>query len=372
MGRLYVGTLTLLCSLLLTVMVTILTPLSPADGHPAADDLHGRLQAGAAARADLGPDDRLHGAGDGAGRRLRRRSACSTCGGPSASRSRATEAAAVKAKKENRHARTSSSSRSRPTSSAPDDGPGAGQGLAVVPRLARARRTRWGSTWAQEQSMKEPRSHIEGATPSTAIWSFGIVPDPFTPPGRPPGLLNRTHPGRRLPPPGHDRVAARPGLSSSRPRSTRPSASQGASPTCPPAESTQLDAAIARNKAGARAGQRRVRGAEEAGRRPRRPGRARPRPAARQTRPTQLRGRVAGAPLAAGHRRDDLQRLPDHQGQDRRAGLRRDRRRSTPAPAPSYEGDVFPIKEYYTNQRAAARRRSWPAPTARCGSRSAA
>ena len=33
----------------------------------------------------------------------------------------------------------------------------------------------------QEQSMKEPRSHIEGATPSTAIWSYGIVPDPFNP-----------------------------------------------------------------------------------------------------------------------------------------------------------------------------------------------
>jgi hypothetical protein len=33
----------------------------------------------------------------------------------------------------------------------------------------------------QEQSMKEPRSHIEGATPSTAIWNFGIVPDPFNP-----------------------------------------------------------------------------------------------------------------------------------------------------------------------------------------------
>ena len=29
--------------------------------------------------------------------------------------------------------------------------------------------------------MKEPRSHIEGATPSTAIWSYGIVPDPFDP-----------------------------------------------------------------------------------------------------------------------------------------------------------------------------------------------
>ena len=62
----------LLCSVLLTVMVTILTPLSPADRHPAADDLHGRLEAGPPARADLGPDDRLHGARDGPGRRLRR------------------------------------------------------------------------------------------------------------------------------------------------------------------------------------------------------------------------------------------------------------------------------------------------------------
>src|SRR5206468_681252 len=42
----------------------------------------------------------------------------------------------------------------------------------------------------QEQSMKEPRSHIEGATPATAIWSYGNVPDPFQPAGRP-VLLNR-------------------------------------------------------------------------------------------------------------------------------------------------------------------------------------
>jgi hypothetical protein len=45
----------------------------------------------------------------------------------------------------------------------------------------------------QEQSMKEPRSHIEGATPATAIWSYGIVPDPFQPANRP-VLLNRKVP----------------------------------------------------------------------------------------------------------------------------------------------------------------------------------
>jgi hypothetical protein len=38
----------------------------------------------------------------------------------------------------------------------------------------------------QEQSMKEPRSHIEGATPATAIWRYGYrIPDPFQPAGRP-------------------------------------------------------------------------------------------------------------------------------------------------------------------------------------------
>ncbi len=46
----------------------------------------------------------------------------------------------------------------------------------------------------QDQSMREPRSHIEGATPSAAIWSFGIVPDPFTPRGQQPRALNRRIP----------------------------------------------------------------------------------------------------------------------------------------------------------------------------------
>ena len=43
--------------------------------------------------------------------------------------------------------------------------------------------------------MKEPRSHIEGATQSAAIWRFGrLVPDPFTPPGGRPNYLNRRIP----------------------------------------------------------------------------------------------------------------------------------------------------------------------------------
>ena len=50
----------------------------------------------------------------------------------------------------------------------------------------------------QEQRMNEPRSHIEGATPSTAIWSFGIVPDPFSPQI----LIDRRIDVDRLLPPG--------------------------------------------------------------------------------------------------------------------------------------------------------------------------
>jgi hypothetical protein len=47
---------------------------------------------------------------------------------------------------------------------------------------------------SEQGSMREPRSHIEGATPSTAIWSYGAVPDPFTPKGRPPRILDRRIP----------------------------------------------------------------------------------------------------------------------------------------------------------------------------------
>ena len=72
MGRLYVGTLTLLCSVLLTAMVTILTPLSiPTDIqqqtiYTVVSKPVRRLE------TDLGPDDRLHGAGHRAGGPLRR------------------------------------------------------------------------------------------------------------------------------------------------------------------------------------------------------------------------------------------------------------------------------------------------------------
>ena len=42
----------------------------------------------------------------------------------------------------------------------------------------------------EQSTMKQPRSHIEGATPATAIWRCGLVPDPFSPPTHP-VILNR-------------------------------------------------------------------------------------------------------------------------------------------------------------------------------------
>ena len=59
-------------------------------------------------------------------------------------------------------------------------------------------------------------------------------------------------------------------------------------------------------------------------------------------------GRGRPAVLAADHGRDDVQRLSDDQGQGRRAGLRRDPG-DQPPDRQEFEGDVFPIKEYYTN-----------------------
>ena len=96
--------------------------------------------------------------------------------------------------------------------------------------------------------MKEPRSHIEGATPSTAIWSYGIVPDPFTPPGRPAGSSTAAFRSKTSCPPTRssgmlDRVydlTAQIETPTSVPRR---------SPTCRATKVAEIDAAIARNQA---------------------------------------------------------------------------------------------------------------------------
>jgi hypothetical protein len=97
----------------------------------------------------------------------------------------------------------------------------------------------------QEQSMKEPRSHIEGATPATAIWRYGIVPDPFSPVNRP-VMLDRRIPVEDFLPRGTvegelNRVLDINAQIASAERAK-------AQPNIPPAEVSRLDGAINRNR----------------------------------------------------------------------------------------------------------------------------
>jgi hypothetical protein len=193
MGRLYVTTLSLLCSVLLTVMVTILTPLSlPTDiqqqtiytvvSKPVRrlELIWGRMIGYMALVTVL---VLLFGA-------ISLYYLSRTVGGRIAS----TDALRVKAKKENRMAdyklltEHADQLRSRMQARDPVRGSLAFLDSRGAPHAV-------GIDVGMEQStMKEPRSHIEGGTMSMAIWSYGVVPDPFTPPNRPPVLLNRRIP----------------------------------------------------------------------------------------------------------------------------------------------------------------------------------
>jgi hypothetical protein len=191
MGRLFVGTLALLCSLLLTAMVTILTPLSlPSD-----------IQQQSIYTVVSKPVRRLEMIW---GRMIGYMAIVTVLviifGGISLAylwrtvgvAIKNTEAAAVKAQKENRprdYAQLKEQAdqlRSRMAARVPVKG-----SLSFLD--SRGTPHAMGIDVGQEQSMKEPRSHIEGATPATAIWNFGIVPDPFQPANRP-VLLNRKIP----------------------------------------------------------------------------------------------------------------------------------------------------------------------------------
>ena len=192
MGRLFVGTLTLLSSLLLTVMITLLTPLSlPQDiqnqtiytivSKPVRriELIWGRMFGFMAIVTVLvvvfGGISLLY---------LSR-----TVGGTIA----ATELAAVKADKENkipeaRQLREQAQQlRTRMAARVPIYGVLTFLDSKGTPHLK-------GIDVGQEQSMREPRSHIEGATPATAIWTFGVMPDPMTPPSQRPELLDRRVP----------------------------------------------------------------------------------------------------------------------------------------------------------------------------------
>lgn len=182
MGRLFVGTLSLLCSLLLTVMITILTPLSlPQDiqqqtiytvvSKPVRriELIWGRMLGFMAIVTVLvavfGGISLLY---------LWRTIYTGTIV--------ATEERAQRAQEKGRtteanHLREEAFQlRNRMSAREPIRGSLTFLDSRGTPHLR-------GIDVGQEQSMREPRSHIEGATPAAAIWQFGIVQDPYQPPG---------------------------------------------------------------------------------------------------------------------------------------------------------------------------------------------
>jgi len=183
MSRLFVGTLTLLVSLLLTAMVTILTPISlPTDIQQQTiytvvtkpvrrlEIIWGRMLGYMALVTVLiavfGVVSLIY---------LWRTVGLTID---------ATEAAAVKADKDGRARdfaqlkEQADQLRSRLQARVPVKGSLSFLDSKGTPHAM-------GIDVGQEQSMKEPRSHIEGATPATAIWRYGVVPDPFSPVNRP-------------------------------------------------------------------------------------------------------------------------------------------------------------------------------------------
>lgn len=178
MGRLFVGTLTLLCSLLLTVMITLLTPLSlPQDianqtiytvvTKPVRriELIWGRMLGFMTIVTGLVLIFGIISLGY-----LWR-----TVGGTID----ATEQAALKAYRSNRLTESrqlreqADQIRTRMAARVPILGSLTFLDSKGTPHIR-------GIDVGQEQSMREPRSHIEGATPATGIWSFGIVPDPYS------------------------------------------------------------------------------------------------------------------------------------------------------------------------------------------------
>jgi ABC-type transport system involved in multi-copper enzyme maturation permease subunit len=192
LGRLYVGTLSLLCSLLLTVMITLLTPLSLP--HDIQSQTIYTVVSKPVRRIEL-VWGRMIGfmtivtllvaifGGISLAYLWR------TVGGAI----RVTEAEAVRAAQlgrtsEARQLREQADQlRTRMAARVPLFG-------SLTFLDSRGTPHQRGIDVGQEQSAREPRSHIEGATPATAIWRFGIVPDPLTPEGVRPIMLDRRVP----------------------------------------------------------------------------------------------------------------------------------------------------------------------------------
>jgi ABC-type transport system involved in multi-copper enzyme maturation permease subunit len=180
MGRLFVSTLSLLCSLLITAMITFLTPLSLP--HDIQNQTIYTVVSKPVRRIEL-----IWG-------RMLGYMALVTAlvlvfGAISLGylwqnvngQIRLTEQQAMKAGKEGRLAEfallrdQADQLRNRMTARVPIYG-------ALTFLDSRGTPHNTGIDVGSEQG-REPRSHIEGGTPATAIWHFGIVPDPRVPPG---------------------------------------------------------------------------------------------------------------------------------------------------------------------------------------------
>ena len=246
MGRLYVGTLSLLCSILLTVMVTILTPLSlPTDiqqqtiytvvSKPVRrlELIWGRM-IGYMALVTV-----LVAAFGGISLLYLWRTVGNTI--------EATDQLAVKAKNQGRMndfkvlMEQADQLRTRMSARVPIKGSLSFLDSRGTPHAMGI------DVGAEQSGMKEPRSHIEGATPSTAIWSYGIVQDPFTPPNQQPRLLNRRIPVDEFLLPNTiewqlDRVYNLVAL-------IETDKQKKSQPNVPASDLAKLDAAIARNQA---------------------------------------------------------------------------------------------------------------------------
>jgi ABC-type transport system involved in multi-copper enzyme maturation permease subunit len=178
MGRLFVTSLTLLCSLLLTVLVAILTPLSlPQDiqhqtiytvvSKPVRriELIWGRMIGFMALVTVL---VLVFGA-------ISLAYLSRTVGGTIT----ATELAADKEfrnnpVKANQLREQAAQLRTRMKARVPVMGT-----LTFIDSLGNPHFT--GIDVGQEQRAREPRSHIEGGTPATAVWNYGYFPDPYNP-----------------------------------------------------------------------------------------------------------------------------------------------------------------------------------------------
>ncbi|OJW17782.1 MAG: hypothetical protein BGO49_26645 [Planctomycetales bacterium 71-10] len=244
MGRLYVGTLTLLCSLLLTAMVTILTPISlPTDiqqqtiytvvtkpvrrleviwgrmlGYMALVTvlvaLFGGISLAYLWRTVMGEITRIEALAEKAKADGREREA-------------------------NQYSEQAEQLRSRMAARVPVKG-----SLSFLD--SKGDPHAMGIDVGQEQSMKEPRSHIEGATAGAAIWRYGIVPDPFSPPNRPVMIDRRIDVAQFLPAGTVEGEQNRMlEVQAQIAAAEQEKSQQGVTP----ARASQLDAAIARQKA---------------------------------------------------------------------------------------------------------------------------